>query len=290
MRSPTFLSSIIPRAKRAALIGVIGTTITLPVIFLDRSASAALCNLSALSLPQRDFASQLGGQQLSVGVAARLDFQQDQQGIVTITETIKAVLPDAPNAVTSYLQEQASELPNDECGAQVVIDGTTVGASGGDLVIVAVLKGQQWGCIINVKFLVAEGTMTFRIVFHPTESGNKVKLVPAVTHTDNLTSTIPDIDPDFTEKVDEQIHESVSNIVAEVQQYAVDFAQKIDAMQASAPDPTEAIQPLYKPKFLSIGFDVQGTALVLTRKRQAAAREGTACTLRNVAASKWNEL
>jgi hypothetical protein len=276
-------------ATRVPVVVALAISITATTSIPNRSM-AALCDLGPLTLPAKYFPSQLGRQQLSIGVDARLDFQLNQQGTFTITETVNARLPNARDAVSRYLQEQTSDLPNEDCGAQLSVDNSDVATNVGDLVIITVIQGQEWGCMINVKALLAEGTLTFRIAFHPTLANKKIKLTPTVTHTGNLMSTIPDIDPELTARVDEQIRGSIEHIVEEIDKSAAGVGQKLDSMQSSTTDPTEALEPLYRPQFLSIAFALHGAALLLTQKRQATSREGTACTIRSVAASKWNEI
>jgi hypothetical protein len=128
---------------------------------------AAQCDLAPLSLPEKNLPVKLGSQMESVRVGVQLSFTPTAS-IYTITERASARVAKA--SVAKYVEREVGNLPNDQCGSVAKISKNDVTASSGNLVSTIAVAAEQWGCLIGVRGLIAQGTIEFKTTFRPTIS------------------------------------------------------------------------------------------------------------------------
>jgi hypothetical protein len=241
-------------------------------------------------LPEKSKLTSFGDRNVDLRYGARLDFDATSGDVLTINETTYVKVNNASDAIGTYIKTQVGQLPDDQCGSQASLAEIGVRTYAGLLTVTIPLRAEQWGCAFGVRAQLASGRLTFTASFRPSVQNGKLKLTPSVSHTGNLVSTVPDIDTGVTSQIQTQIESATSDVVRAVRDTVEGVQKTLDEMQAQANDPTTVLKPLYDPKVMSVGFNMNGGALVLTQARTAQAREGTACKIRGIAPAKWIEL
>jgi hypothetical protein len=249
---------------------------------------AALCDLSPLSLPEKSVPIDLGATKLTAQVYALITFTQSGS-IYTIRETLGGRVDRAASQVDKYIRDQIGLLPNDQCGSVATIPRTDTRAEQGNLVIVANVAAEQWGCIIGVKALLANGQLSYTTTFHPSITDGRVKIDSTVLPSGDLRSTVPDFDPDVSATINKRLRDASQSMLTRVSNSVQQIHTRIDDGLKNLVDLSDTLAPLYVPKLVSINFAQSRDDISLARVRQAQSREGGACKLREVFSSKWGE-
>lgn len=105
-----------------------------------------------------------------------------------------------------------------------------------------------------------------------------------------LVSKIPDIDPTLTATISDRLKDATTEVTGAVSNAVSRIQEKFDAISANLDDPTEAVRPLYHPRVTFIGFIQDDDSISLVQRRQTELREGTACTVRQIATQRWNAM
>jgi hypothetical protein len=265
----------------AALLFILGTT---------DAIAAPPCDLSPLVLPEKAIPANFGNRTISARVQVRFDFDGPQNNLYAIREITLARVPAAQTQIGRVIEDEVGALPFDDCGTQVRLGKPDISTSSGELIVLAPVHAEQWGCFVGIKALGAAGTFTFRVSFLPQIAQPKFIIAVKATHSGELTSTIPDIDPSLTETIQNNLQQATSDLVLAVEKVANNIQAKLDSIQADLDAASEEFKGLYHPMVKSVGFSLEGRTLTLMQERQTELRPGTTCSLRRIAKEKWNSI
>ncbi|TWI60264.1 hypothetical protein IQ16_07762 [Bradyrhizobium huanghuaihaiense] len=263
--------------------------VVLALLLLAKPASAKLCELSSVSLPEKSIQLNVADVKWPVVASGRLDFSAEQD-LYGVTETVAGKINNASSLISQIISKEVSDLPNDNCGSIAIIHNSQVAASSGNLQIATPVTAQQWGCLIGVAALIAEGRLTYTITISPVVQDGKLGLrsLPLQQRGD-LQTTVPDFDSELTNTVQKQLKAASTQMSDTVQSAVAKLQSKLKDGLAEVKDPTEPLQPLYAPKLSNAVFRQQADSIVLIQTRRGLVREGTACKIHEIALQKWTE-
>jgi len=255
---------------------------------VESALANPLCSLSKLTLPARNFPSELGQNKIAVLLSGEISFSPEGN-LFTITETMTARLQDARSSLEKIVKDEVGELPRDRCGSIANIDGTELAADG-NLTIKTKVTVEQWGCLLSVRGQIAEGQLGFTTRIRPRVQNEALKLDASVEKSGSIESNIPDFDPNLSSTVEQRIRSASTTMEAAVRKAISAVSDRILRLQGELTNLTQQLEFVYKPKLQSFRFLQDSNALVIVQSRATAAREGTACKLREVLSEKWSGL
>jgi len=241
------------------------------IFWLEASLSAArgACDLVPLVLPERSTPTNFAGRAINVRFGAKLEFSNSQDKVYTISESAFAKIDSAQRVISELIRDEVGSLPDDQCGSRAALGETAVASSSGSLVVHLPLKGEQWGCALGIKAKLASGTLLYTVILSPRVAESKLVLVPSVSQSGELVSTIPDIDPTLTATISDRLKDATTEAMDAVSNAVSRIQGKFDAISANLDDQTEAIRPIYHPKVTFIGFIQDGDSISLVQRRLA---------------------
>jgi hypothetical protein len=265
---------------------------TLAVVLIwnmaDSPAVAQLCDLGPVVLPNKPIQLNLDGIEWPAIANGRLAFAR-KDDLYDVTETVTATIGNASSFVSMIISKEVGSLPNDRCGSIAIVHDSQVSAAAGSLQIRTEVSAQQWGCVIGVAALLAEGDLGYVTNLTPTVQAGKLSISTGVAQNGDLTTTVPDFDSDLTASIQEQLRSASGAMTDTIKEAVAKLQARLEQAIAQTQDPTEPLRPLYAPRLMTVAFQQQATSILLIHVRQALAREGTACKIHELAAQKWAE-
>jgi hypothetical protein len=250
--------------------------------------SAQLCDLSSVTLPDKSIQLNMDDVNWPAVASGRLDFAK-KDDLYSVTETISATVRNGSSFASKIISKEVAALPNDQCGSIAIIHDSRVIALSGSLQISTPISAQQWGCVIGIRGLLAEGDLNYVITLAPKVLDGKLMFSSDVKPIGDIQTTVPDFDSELTETIKQQLKAASSEMTEDVKSAVAKLQSHLERAVAEAKDPAESLEPLYAPKLASVTFRQQGTSIALVQVRQALVREGTACIVHDAAAQKWTE-
>lgn len=133
------------------------------------------------------------------------------------------------------------------------------------------------------------GDITFRVTYSLDYQGEHVRLRDSVQHFGDISTTIPAIDSQLSNNIQTELSEATGLAIQKVSDSLAQVQRRLQKLSDETPDPTSAAKPIYQPKTQSVKFVKSDDGIGIERLRITETRLGTACTIRNIAITKWEE-
>jgi hypothetical protein len=253
------------------------------------AGSSLACELTTLRLPAKESIVDFEDGTANVRSSARLEFGESTPATVQIRESVLALILNPKSMLRSYVQRRIAQA-QDDCGLTTSLGDVTTSVILGKLIVDLPFHAEQWKCLLNLKALVASGDITFRVTYSLDYQVDHVLLRYSVEHFGDTSTTIPSIDSQLSNNIQTELSEATGLAVQKVSDSLAQVQRRLQKLSDETPDPTSSAKPIYQPKTQSVKFVKSDDGIGIERVRIAETRLGTACTIRSIAITNWEEL